>query len=530
MGFDWHFGADDQLSDKAERMARALEKLEAASEKLTKALEGMDSKQEKAARSHESFATTLHSTIEVGLRVAEVFERLGEGIYEVGKSFVETGLDAAMFKETAMVSLSTMLGSDSAAQSVIKRTVGLASKLPIQTGEVMSAASNFLMAGYKEEDLVPLITGMADIKALNGERGAFASEMFLRQIREIHSTGLNSRHLMALSNETGLPEDAVLGKLSKMYGWGNIDAEGAKKRLGEVNREDAVVAILDVLRDKEGGELGNLSNKLSETVPGLYSTLKSRKLETFMDLNNSEGYAKYKGFLSNLVKLSDPNSDFATRLKGGIERTFNGLFDVAFGDLSGDGGLKNMENLLDRLLAAGEGFADGFGSAMRGLLDDSNSVFKTGPLSKEELDRIKWDMEDFGRGVGSALRTVIKMFEDLGSAAKQTWGYMEMVGKYFNGTAHTGLEEHPEFFKGAGDSEGPRSEVPVPGQDEYLPPPLLARATQEQQPKPHPYVYIDSVHIDAKGHPDEESIKRKTKDAVAQMFEEIAQQTGGLGI
>lgn len=345
----WIFELMDRVSAPAKAAARALGSVADATKKTADATE-------KASRHSESLQTRLESTLRLGERAFH----LAEGLAEIGKSAAEAAIDAASFKETTTLSLTTVFGSADRAQKVLKDTVALAAHLPIQTEEAINATTRLALAGFDDRYLAPLVTAAADVKALNQGRSE-AMEAFLRQLTDIKSVGLSDRHLMYLSMETHLPEDKILANISQLTG-----LKGTEKQIkeyiskGMVDRNTAINAVLKTLQQVEGGQIGGLSNRLAGTVSGLMSTLKSRKLELLMDLDASPGYATFREFLGNLTTLLDPSGMFGKKVSSKVAKTFNAVFGGALGDFTGKDGLFNLSNTLDKVLRGAEMVGVGF--------------------------------------------------------------------------------------------------------------------------------------------------------------------------
>jgi hypothetical protein len=414
----WEFQLKDSMSGPANAEAAALGKLKLVLEGAGRSTEHFGEQAEKASHHGETFATTLHSAIGVAEQLGELGLRAAEGIAEIGIEFGKTAVEAASFKESTLISLETVLGSAKEAKGLFGDTIALAAHLPIETKAAIEAANQLALTGFNRKEIAPLTVAASDVGALNPGRGSEAMRLFLRQIADIKSVGLSSRHLLALSQETHLPEEKILANLSKMTGLKGTP-EQLKKMLGSIDKDTAIAAIAQTVADVEGGALGNLSKKLSTTTEGLLSTLKSRKLELLMDLDESPAYAEFRSFLGNAANLLDPSSEFGGRVKSKIATTFGNVFHTVFGDFAGDAGVGRLEHVLDEvakgaeLVGVGlEGSAE-FAKAFADELLDASGIGgdlfgPDGSLDKKKVKEITDEFRDFGHELGIVANGLIE--------------------------------------------------------------------------------------------------------------------------
>lgn len=412
----WDFVLNDRLSGPAGAETRALGRMKVVLEGAAEAAEKTAQKQERLARKSEESGVAFEgftSKLDHGLGVMEKLGhgalRVAEGIGHLGLSFGEAALEAASFKESTLVSLSTVLGSTKDAQDVFKSTVSLAARLPITTQEAVEGATQLALAGIRKEDLGHLTLAASDVGSLNPGRQSEAIRLFLRQITDIQSVGLNARHLLALSQETHIPEDKIIANLARLSGQKvpeSMHGTHLQKFLEPFtkDKDTAITAIAQTIADIQGGgKLGEISQKKGLTYEGLVSTIESRKTELLMDLDTSPAYARYRSFLGNAATLLDPNSQFGSRVKSRLEATFSGTFDRLFGDLAGDEGLGRLEQVFETIAKGGDllgvglesaaGFAKGF---VNELVDaDVLGASLFGPDGKLDPKQVKKVTEGF---------------------------------------------------------------------------------------------------------------------------------------
>jgi hypothetical protein len=207
----FEFELRDKVSGKARSMRVSLED-------LGEGLKGVGKESEKAEKGAEGFLTKLHH----GLGLAKEAFHVAEKIADIGIEFGKAAIEAASFKETALVSLTTVMGSAGDAGDALRQAVHLASLLPIETKDAMEATTKLALAGFDKSQIKPITLAASDVLTFNPGRGAEAMHLFLRQIAEIRQAGLGNRHLLALSQETNIDESKILENLG-------CDVRGARR-------------------------------------------------------------------------------------------------------------------------------------------------------------------------------------------------------------------------------------------------------------------------------------------------------------
>lgn len=536
-GFSWTFEIEDRLTGQAQRMDAALSRMEATSARLEKQLGGLEEGAKRTGKGFGGFAMELHSVVDVGGRVLHVLEAVGEKVFEAGKWFAEAAIGAASFKETMLVSLSTILGSGAAAERVLHNITTMAAHLPVQTGQAMQASTALLLGGFREDQLTPLLLGMSDVGAMNPGRKDEAMHAFVKQIREMKSAGVSERHLMYLSQEANIDKGQVLERIAKLYA---KPVEEIEHHLKDVNPEDMVTAILQTITSQEKGPLGTLSNKLATTVDGLMSTLKSRKLELFMDLDNSPAYASFRGFLSNLVKLTDTTSGFGLKLKGKIAEVFAESFGFAFDSLSGEGGIGRLEELLERALGVGQvafqglkGVVEGLASGFKDSFKDATALFD-GPLDEKKIKALGEEFRKAGEEVGKGIAKAVKGLKDLWDVGEGVAQVLNMLQPDYQPTAGDKNWFRKHFFH-TPDGQYPGQVDDATAEEAYRQGRVYMSGGRQVPtngaPGPAgPATVHLAVNVDARGHHDPAQlgpvVRDATLEALTNIFESLAVQTG----
>lgn len=315
-----------------------------------------------SAAQAEVFADKLSGARDVVNTIGKVGLAAGAAVAGIGYEMAKSAVDVASFAEDNKIALEVFTGSGEAANRILKNMIGLAAHLPINDMEAMAAATRLMTAGFQEKDLANLVTTMAAVQGFG--RGKQGMTSFVNQMLEIKAAGVSDRHLRYLSQETGISETAIANSLrtvGKHGEYGNIrTVEDMKKAVsaGGVNGDDFVQAVVRAVGQMTGGDLSNLPGKLSKTLTGLMSTLEGRKFALMIDLDTSPGYASLRGFLSNLVAATDPNSETGKAISGNIASAFNDVFGKVFQDYAGpDGAQKIGDKIRNDVIPAFKDFA-----------------------------------------------------------------------------------------------------------------------------------------------------------------------------
>lgn len=254
-------------------------------------------------------------------------------------------IDAVSFKENTLIAFQTLLGSREEAERMMREAVRFAAQTPFETRDVVDAYQRLLTAGFKPVEIPVVLRGVGDLAAMRG----FSQEIIDRVLlafQQIRSKGrLQGEELLQLA-EAGVPLGRVYEVLGRRLG---VTAEQARKlqEAGRISADLGIVAVMEALRDSvSGGELGKLMDRTSQSIAGLWSTLRSRPTELFMDVNP----APIRALLQNLVTLTDTTGRVGARLKAMLERYIGEAFRGVFGSLADATDPSRAEANLNRFL------------------------------------------------------------------------------------------------------------------------------------------------------------------------------------
>lgn len=238
-------------------------------------------------------------------------------------------VDSVAFKENALIAFETLVGSRREAERLLREAVRFAAATPFETRDVIEAYQRLLTAGFRPVEIPVVLRGVGDLAAMRG-MSREVMDRVLYAITQIRAKGrLQGEELMQLA-EAGVPLARVYEVLARRIG---ATTEQARKlqEAGRISADLGVVAVLEAVRDTvSGGRLGGLMDRMSTSISGLLSTLRSRALEFTMDIDLSP----LRALLQNLVTLTDTSGRVGARFKALVENLIGGTLRSAFGSLA----------------------------------------------------------------------------------------------------------------------------------------------------------------------------------------------------
>jgi hypothetical protein len=369
--------AAEKLTDPLKRQA-ALLRIQRQELRLS----GEEAK--KAGDGWFGFGLKLSGWLYVARTAMSLIGGLAGAAWNVGFGFSKAAIDAASFKETNLLSLGTMLRSPAAGERVLRESVRIAGVSPYETRETMGWTKQLIAGGFQPNQIRSILAGAGDLGVI-GE-GSQTVDRVITAFRQIKAKGwLANEELVQQLADAGLPIGKVYERIGARSGLSKAQVlKAVEKR--QVSADVGITAILDVIeKELSGGKLGNLQEKLSTTVPGLFSTLKSRPFEWLMDLDKSPGYASFKKALQNLVDVLDPESPRGKRIKAHAEELFNRIFGGIFKQFEDPAKVEAFVNTMldgiERLIPKVAALANGLGKVV-GFVADLGERLGGGPTEK----------------------------------------------------------------------------------------------------------------------------------------------------
>lgn len=185
-----------------------------------------------------------------------------------GLAVVGTGLKVAADMEQAQVAFETMLGSAEEAQDFLSDLKDFAAKTPFEFPQLQEAAKKLMAVGTNAEDVIPIMTTLGNATAgmSTGAEGIQRATLALSQMQM--KGKVTGEEMMQLA-EAGVPAwDALATVLG-------VDIPQAMEMVsaGAVKPE----VLFEALKTGAGdvlGQMNGLMDKQSQTLAGLFSTMK----------------------------------------------------------------------------------------------------------------------------------------------------------------------------------------------------------------------------------------------------------------
>jgi tape measure domain-containing protein len=386
------FALEDKVSGSANKMSKALKKLEVAmgdtgrsATKLSKGLaqitvvaKGVDraSRGIKGVKKETSGWSMALQGVEAGMSIFGRVSSMAYGVASaIGSIGVETvsaiakiqmfGLEAADFKERTLIGFKTFLGDAHQAEELFKTAMDFARKTPFETQDTIDMFRQLATAGFKfnknslgVSEIEVAAKAIGDLTSVAGG-GAEQIGRITKAFQQIKSKGkLRAEELTGQLGDTGVNISAVYKTLGKNLGKTRDEVEKLM-RAGKIDADTGIFAIIEAMKQTtSGGTLGKPMDELSHTLTGLWSTIRSAPFEMLVDLDKTLGFKQAKGFFSNVQKALDPTSGPGKRVKAKLENMFDDMFGFTFSGLSGEKGAEQMgmflENLIDTVGKVGK--------------------------------------------------------------------------------------------------------------------------------------------------------------------------------
>ena len=324
---------------------------------------------------------------------------VGRAALGAGASLTRAGVDLAAFREGQLMALETTLGSSEAALRSFNNAIAIANQTPLDTRDVVAQTQRFVVGGFGERELAPLLAASSDLAAAFGQQ---ASDSFALVVSQMRAAGRMDRGDLRQLLASGVNTGAVLDSIARQIGINNTNEDARRRAVlsaithRRVSGDVGIQAALDAIQGRldRNGALGTFALRQSQTLIGVISNARNAVDNLFLSfsLSESRGFQSLASTILTITKLLSPASAAGQRLV----RIFTSLSDGIFGGLATDA--KGASGALDRVLtgveqvvpwilravAAGRAFTSGFGRGFMAAL---------GPLA-ELLTQLSTDGND----------------------------------------------------------------------------------------------------------------------------------------
>ena len=240
---------------------------------------------------------TLSGFLTGGVRALPVIGQIVAGF-----TALKGALTGAADLEQLNISFETFLGNAEKAKQVVLDLRKFADVTPFETEEVNKAGRALLAFGTPARELIPTLTQIGDIAAGTGKDFAELATIFGKARAE----GLIQNDTLNQLAEAGIP---IYGELAKVL---DVNESQIRKlaEQGKIQFKDLQQAFANL--SGEGGRFGGLMEKQSQSIAGLWSTLKSGFNNFMTDFGNvlaplvKAGLQLLVAGMENLGKVAKP--------------------------------------------------------------------------------------------------------------------------------------------------------------------------------------------------------------------------------
>ncbi|MBL8600355.1 MAG: tape measure protein [Myxococcales bacterium] len=369
----------------------------------------------------------------------------------IGRSIVEQ----ASFRERALTSLRSSLGTTGEALVAFRNAVRIANQTPLDTSQVVDATSQLAGAGFRGNQLTQLLAIGTDIGANNGQQ---AMESVIRALGQIRSKGrLQAEELMQIREAAPSIAQHLTPALGQVMGFRGDQAAIARQvnaaiSAGRVSGDAFNRAFLEAGRRMSAGDggLGGIAQAQSRTLGGSLSNLSNAWDNLLLSLNGDDGLANMAGLrsfrealdgITSALDIASPRGQRAMRV---LEPLINGLFGTIFGGAGEGGGtvidgfLSGLERATPTILSAVQGIRDFVGGMESGFMAALSPAIELIQQLDTGGGELRTTMRDIGRAVGylagafvlgvgvigGAIAAITRFIDDLVSSPQRALLYL----------------------------------------------------------------------------------------------------------
>lgn len=251
----------------------------------------------------------------------------GAAIFELGKKFVEFGVEASDFKEDSIETLSVMLDSKEAAEKEFEMIGRMAKNSSMTKSEVMSQYTELFSFTQKfgSEATQNVVAAGADVGRLLNKG---AQQAFLGVMKNIEAMGGLSERMVKQLKEVGVatPDKLYEALATRLH----TTSKGAQALLkaGKISQEQSIDTLLDLVQKNvnKGEALGTYSVKMSAEDAG--DAIKNLG-DAWKDLFSDVDTAPIAAGINSLIKAMDPASESGKKMRDLLGRAFEDIGKAA---------------------------------------------------------------------------------------------------------------------------------------------------------------------------------------------------------
>jgi hypothetical protein len=419
---------NDELHDTGEHAKKAHHELELFEGELGKISAGALKLNFNAFQEGGHF---LQFDLAEGALIAyEAIEKLVDGVIDLGKEIIKAAADA----EDLNVAIELDVGEEGAKK--VDELAESFSNSRFSPKQIKEALLPILEeSGTAHQDQWNDLTTAATDVATRRKTGIAGAKSALQALNEIE---LNPQRLRGSLKELGIKQTEFYGDLGNLLG---ISSKAAEKQVkaGQVKSQTLLSVALNQIAQREGGALGNATNKGSNTLGASIDRLANLKDNIFEKLAGSQGMGALQSAIDNFVyTLQGP---VGTDLMNTLDQSFVQLF----GDLSGPQGAKKIQAVILEVTDDVKAMFKGFQEAWPAIKEGASDVFA---VIKEIARELKMVVDGY--------RDIVDLTNEFtsGRILSDAWDSMkddmkrDFLGDEYADETHPGVSHGNRNFKG----------------------------------------------------------------------------------
>lgn len=311
--------------------ARAQERVRTSKETINPDLKGMAALKEHIKGASAAMAEFKQKTLEAAHEAAKLkrhYKEVGRVVQGILISrLFYSGLRAISAQisavkelvvqyEQAHVAMSVLLKDQERASELMVRLSELAAKTQLTNQTADEGARMLLAYGFQAENVISIMQDLSDATAATGDPTTFIR--IARALGQIRTKGRLATQEVLQLTEVGIPAYDILREELQL-------STAQMKNLGRagIPAEAAIRALLNGMEKRFGGA----AEAMSQTMSGLWSTIKDNSLFVFKEMIAGAA-AGFREILSKVAKFS--SDMYQTLLSSGIGGVFEQLVPKSF--------------------------------------------------------------------------------------------------------------------------------------------------------------------------------------------------------
>lgn len=306
---------------------------------------------------------------------------LGAKAVELVRAGMQTGLEAASFRESTVTGFKIMTGSAELGAGLMDQALRFARSFGMESSKVADEFKQILAAKFSTKEVPILFQAMHDVDASGGNSqsllGGFGSAL---QNKRIHYEDVKS--LAAAAN---VDFNQVFDAMAKKYNRSRLQL--VRHLQGEIGLDPrlGIFGVVETLRKKLGGEVGGGIAEQAQTLEGQLTVLRDTITRTGAGAIPTPGFDLFKQVITGLNASLTEGTPGAAKLES-VFKHLDGIVGNLFSRWSGPGGMKLLADDVNVLLGALDGVASALERISRVL----------GPVLSAGVSIAKFDIKAHG--------------------------------------------------------------------------------------------------------------------------------------